>query len=167
MGNAYTKLERLMIRKFGTRGLCLLILGVLWSILGALFTVAPMERFSKPGPGGILDFLDRGPGIYIFASMWIVGGVVALVTAFQRPLTCRDDMGFNGVVLPPFLWGLGYWWSFFVYTFSGGEYGREGTFLAGMLYWDLALLIIFLSRHLSDHPEGPCARRRAMSGQAT
>lgn len=167
MGNAYTHLERLLIRKVGTRGLCLLILGTLWLILGTAFIIAPMERFSKPGPGGILDFLDRGPGIYIFASMWLIGGMLAIVTAFQRPITCKDDLGFNGVVLPPFVWGLGYWWSFFIFTFSRGEYGRQGSFLAGMLYWDLAILIIFLSRHLGDHPEGPCVSRRAIDGQTS
>lgn len=149
----------------GTRGICLLLLGVMWTVLGITFITNPVERFSKPGPGGTLDFLDGGPGIYIFASMWIVGGATALITAFQRPVTCKDDVGFNGIGLPPFLWGAGYWWSYFLFTATDGEYGRPNTQLAGILYWTFTLLIMFLARNLSDHPEGPCAQRRAQDGQ--
>lgn len=161
----YARAEKSLIRKVGTRGICLLILGSMWLMLGFLFVSNPVKRFSKPGPGGILDFLDAGPGVYVFASMWIVGGATAVITAFQRPITCRDDLGFNGVGLPPFLWGAGYWWSFLINTLSDGEFGRPNTQLAGLLYWTFALLVMFLSRHLCDHPEGPCAQRRAKSGQ--
>lgn len=153
--------ERKLIRLVGTRGICLLLLGVLWLILGLAFITNPVERFSQPGPGGILDFLDRGPGVYIFAAMWLAGGITAIVVAFQRPVTCKDDIGFNGAALPPFFWGAGYWWSFAIYSVSDGEFGRPNTYLAGLLYWTLVILIVFLSRHLSDHPEGPCAKRRA------
>lgn len=149
----------------GTRGICLIILGIMWLILGLAFVTNPVERFSQAGPGGVLDFLDNGPGVYILASMWVVGGIVALVTAFQRPITCRDDWGFNGVGLPPFIWGAGYWWSFAINALSDGEFGRPNTYLAGILYWTFALLIMFLSRHLSDHPDGPCATRRASFGR--
>lgn len=160
----YARIEKALIYKVGTRGVLLLILGFLWILLGFAFLVNPMERFSKPGPGGVLDFLDTSPGLYIFAGMWIAGGTVALVTAFQRPITCKDDLGFNGIGLPPFLWGAGYWWSFLLSNLSGGEFGRPNTYLAGILYWTISIMIMFLSRNLSDHPEGPCARRRAQSG---
>lgn len=155
--------EKILIRKVGTRGICLLILGVMWLILGVAFITHPVERFSQPGPGGVLDFLDNGPGVYVMASMWIVGGLTALIVAFQRPITCRDDIGFNGVALPTFFWGAGYWWSFAIFNISDGEFGRPNTQLAGLLYWTLLILIVFLSRHLCDHPEGPCAKRRAIS----
>jgi hypothetical protein len=167
LASVYSKIEKRLIRGFGTRGVCLLILGSLWSILGVAFVTNPMERFSRPGPGGVLDLLDDGPGVYIFGSMWIVGGVTAIAVAAQRPITCKDDLGFNGVAMPPFLWGSGYWWSFFINSFSDGQYGRPGSYIAGLLYWDITILIVFLSRHLSDHPEGPCARRRVMSGEVS
>ena len=156
-----SQLEYKLIYRFGPRGVCLLIFGFMWVMIGIAFIINPMERFSKPGPGGALDFLDKGPGVYIFASMWIVGGVAAFITAFLRPVTCKDDVGFNGAALPPFFWGAGYWWSFFIHNAVSLDYGRSAAYVAGLLYWTLTLLVVFLSRHLSDHPEGPCARRRA------
>jgi len=160
----FSRVEHKLIVKVGTRGVCLLILGFMWATLGAGFLLNPMERFSKPGHGGVLDFLDDGPGVFIFSSMWIFGGIVAIIVAFQRPITCRDDVGFNGVALPPFLWGAGYWWSYLLNQLSDGEFGRPNTYVAGMVYWSITLLIMFLSRNLSDHPEGPCAGRRALRG---
>lgn len=157
----FKSLESRLIWKFGPRGLCLMILGFMWSLLGSAFLLNPMPRFAKPSSGGILDFLDKGAGIFIFSSMWLIGGVCALVVAFQRPISCKDDIGFNGLCLPPFLWGAGYWWSFIVNTLSAGEYGRPGAYFAGMVYWTFAILLMFLARHLNDHPDGPCARRRA------
>ena len=153
-----------MITWVGTRGVCLLILGFLWTILGVGFLINPMERFSRPGSGGILDFLDKGPGVFIFGSMWVVGGMVAIVVAIQRPVTCKDDLGFNGIALPPFLWGMGYWWSWVLNQVSDGEFGRPNTYVAGIVYWSITILMMFLSRHLSDHPKGPCIGRRGTNG---
>ena len=164
MASIYGRTERALIRMVGTRGACLLILGSMWLLLGFGFLTNPMERFSKPGSGGALDFLDDGPGVYIFASMWIVGGVAALLVAFQRPITCKDDWGFNGVSLPPFLWGAAYWWSWGIHQVTDGEFGRPHTYVPGLVYWSMTLLLMFLSRHLSDHPEGPCAKREVPDG---
>ena len=160
----FERAESALIVKVGTRGVCLLLLGFMWTILGISFVTNPMERFSAPGPGGVLDFLDKGPGVFIFASMWIFGGITAIVVAFQRPITCQDDIGFNGAGLPPFLWGAGYWWAWVANEFSGGRFGRPGTYTAGIVYWSVTLLIVFLSRHLSDNPKGPCWNRRAVNG---
>lgn len=160
----FERAEARMIVWVGTRGVCLLILGFLWTILGVGFLINPMERFSKPGSGGILDFLDKGPGVFIFASMWVVGGFVAIIVAIQRPITCKDDLGFNGIALPPFLWGMGYWWSWVLNQVSDGEFGRPNTYVAGIVYWSITILMMFLSRHLSDHPKGPCIGRRGSYG---
>lgn len=158
----FEKLEEKLIIKVGTRGICLLILGFVWTILGVGFSINPTERFSQPGPGGVLDFLDRGIGSYILAWMWLVGGLTSIVVAFQRAITCRDDIGYNGLALPPFVWGCAFLWSFLFNQLSGGEVGRENSYLGTLIYWAMTLLIGFLSRHLSDHPKGPCARRRAL-----
>lgn len=160
----YSRSEKALIHKVGTRGVCLLILSTMWLLLGFSFLTHPIERFSKPGSGGILDFLDKGPMVYIFAGIWVIGAATGIVVTFQRPITCKDGLGFNGVGLPPFLWGAAYWWSFLLNSISDGEFGRPNTQLAGILYWTMTLLVMFLSRHLCDHPDGPCARRRANSG---
>ena len=153
-------MESFFIRLVGTRGSLLLILGSVWIILGISFLSNPMERFSRPGHGGILDLLDEGPGVYIFSGMWVVGGLLAIYAAVRRRMSCEDDLGFNGVAMPPLLWGFGYWWSWFVHLFSDGEFGKGETYIAGLLYFTITLMVMFLSRHLQDHPDGPCARRR-------
>ena len=153
--------EMFFIRLVGTRGSILLILGAIWIIVGIGFLLNPVERFSRPGPGGLLDFLDEGPGVYIFSGMWVVGGAVALVVAFLRAKTCEDDLGFNGVGLPPLLWGFGYWWSWITHLLFDGEYGRSSAYIGALLYSTLCVLVVFLSHHVRDHPEGPCARKRA------
>lgn len=160
----FERVETAMIVKVGTRGVCLLLIGFAWSILGTGFLLSPMERFSKPGRGGTLDFLDRPPGVFFLAAVWLVGGVVAIITAFQRPVTCRDDVGYVGLALPPFLWGAGYWWSWALSQLSSGEFGRPNTYVAGLVYWTITILMMFLSRHLSDHPKGPCINRRGSYG---
>lgn len=154
-----------LIKWVGTRGTVLLYFGSIWVTLGAAFLINPSERFSRPGDGGFLDFLDEGPGVYIFSSMWLVGGVVAVLCAVRRPFTCQDGIGFNGLALPPFFWDAGYWWSFVVHNLSGGEFGRERAYLGGLLYLVITLAMIFLSRHLQDHPEGPCMRRHRVIPQ--
>lgn len=150
MFNPLPQLDSYLIRKVGTRGVCLLIFGFIWMVLGMSFAVDPQARFSQPAAGGVLGFLDHGVGLLIFALMWLVGGALAVGVAFRRTITHRDDLGFNGVCLPPFLWGSAYWWSFSVNILSGGLYGRPGTYLAGIVYWSFTVLLMFLSRHLKD-----------------
>ena len=152
--------ELFFIRLVGTRGSLLLIVGTIWSTIGFGFLINPIERFSRPGSGGVLDFLDKGPGVYLFASTWLVGGLVAISIGFIRAKTCQDDLGFNGVALPPLLWGFGYLWSWFVWLLSNGEYGRPGAYIGALLHFTITIMVVFLSHHLPDHPEGPCARRR-------
>src|SRR4029078_2656332 len=85
--NAYVRTGKFFIQLVGTRGVVLLVIGTIWLFLGTGLLVKPMERFSRPGSGGVLDFLDKGPGIYILSSMWIVGGVLALVAATSEEYT--------------------------------------------------------------------------------
>jgi hypothetical protein len=161
----YSRFELRMIKWIGTRGTILLYFGFMWATLGVSFLLNPTERFSRPGPGGALDFVDKGPGVYILSSMWLVGGLVAVGCAIRRPYTCEDGVGFNGLALPPFFWAASYWWSFAIHIISGGEFGRERTYIGGLLYTAITLSMIFLSRHLQDHPEGPCMRRHSVAPQ--
>lgn len=160
MGNTLNRMEILAVKRYGTRGVALWLVGIPWISLGIGFTLHPMERFSRPGSGGILDFLDKGPGIYIFSSMWIIGGVAAIAAAITRPRTCNDEWGFVGATVPPFIWGMGYFWSQIAYEISGKEFGRPTSYFALIIYWSMSLLLLFLSKRLQDAPEGPCYGRR-------
>jgi hypothetical protein len=162
LASAVNALENVAVRKYGTRGVVLWLIGIPWTALGAAFILNPMERFSRPGSGGIglLDFLDKGPGIYIFSSMWLIGGLAAIAAAITRPRTCNDEWGFVGATVPPFMWGTGYFWSQFAYVISDGEFGRPTAYFALIIYWFVSLLLLFLSKRLQDAPEGPCYRRR-------
>lgn len=160
MSSPIDRLECFFVKKFGTRGVCLWLLGIPWTLLGIGFILDPQERFSKPGPGGSLDVLDTPPGIYLFASMWLIGGVTAMVAAILRPRICVDDWGFVAITLPPFLWGAGYFWSQVISLFTDGMYGRDNAYFAMIVYWSFALLLAFLARRLPDAPEGPCWGRR-------
>jgi hypothetical protein len=155
----YGRAELAAIRKFGTRGVFLLILALMWLLLGIGYGTNRMERFSRVGPGGWLDFLDRGFFFYLLAYMWVAGALAAIVAAARRPMTCDDSWGFIGLTIPPFLWGVAYWASWLAYLFSEGAYGRPRTYTAAVLFWSITIMVVFLSRHLRDHPEGPCARR--------
>ena len=109
-----------------------------------------------------MDFIDNGWGTYLFAAMWPVGGIAGLIAAIQRPITCEDSIGYTAVLLPPLLWDFGYWWSWIANVFSNGLYGRPTSYVGGLLYGTITIMVLFLSRHLQDHPEGPCARRRSI-----
>lgn len=154
------KFELFWIRLIGTRGSLLLILGTIWTIIGTGFLTNPIERFSKPGPGGRLDFLDSPPINYIFSSIWLVGGIVSIFIAFYRARSCEDDWGFNGVALPPLLWGFAYLWSWLLHFVFDGEVGRETGYIGALLHFTITMLVVFLSHHVQDHPEGPCFKRR-------
>lgn len=152
----YAATEHYFITKVGTRGVLLLLFGTLWSLQGITFLLHPMERFSRSGPGGVLDFLDNGPGVYIYSASWLLGGILSIICAIQRPKTCVDSWGFTALAIPPMLFALGYWWSWALNLFSHEEYGRGGTYVGGLLFTIITLVPMFLSRNLQDHPEGPC-----------
>jgi len=116
------------------------------------FLLIPMERFSRPGPGGPLEFLDRGPWI---GFLWIGGGICAVVSSFLRVKTHDDSLGYNGVSIPPFVMGTCYFWSWISNRVTGGELGRPNSWIASLLYLSLAMLLVFLARNLKDEPGSP------------
>jgi hypothetical protein len=154
LGNTVTKIEVLFVEKYGNRGVCLWLIGIPWTLLGVVFILTPMERFSKAGPSGPLQFLDDPPGSYAFASLWLIGGLTAIAAALIRPRTRNDEWGFVGATVPPFLWGAGYFWSQTSYLVSDGESGKSAAYLFLIVYWSFSLLLLFLSKRLSDTPEG-------------
>jgi hypothetical protein len=141
--------------RLGRRGLLLILLGAAYVTIGTGFVLVPMERFSRPGPGGILNAMDS-PWV---GALWIVGGVLAVASGILRPWTLRDGYGFNGLALPPFLWMAGYAWSTVAYVVTAGALGRANAWIAAIVYLALTAIVLFLARwpdpddpHLRDMP---------------
>jgi hypothetical protein len=118
------------------------LIGALWVLIGFGFITVPMERFSRPGPGGPLQFMDTPPWPGL---LWLVGGGVAVVCGFLRNRQRRDDWGFNGLVLPVFVWMIAYLASFLTSVASRGEFGRSTGWLGFLVYLGLILLLLLIA----------------------
>lgn len=146
--------------RFGRRTLILLHCGCTWIIFGwAIYTI-PVERFSKPGPGGALELMDTPwPGV-----MWAIGGALAVTNAlFRRRWHGRDVLGFTGMVTPPVIWFMAYLWSAIAYTVTSGAAGnpRAGV---GLLTWYLTSAFVLIIAGWPD-PDDPMIQARAMEPQ--
>lgn len=136
--------------RFGRRKLVLLHCGTVWLLTGWVVQAAPVERFSRPGPGGGLAILDDPQ----WGLMWIVGGILAIANAIFRKLTNgRDVVGFAGIVTPPFVWLLCYIWSAIAYVTTHGEFGNPRAGL-GVLTWYLVSAFVLIVAGWPD-PDDP------------
>src|SRR5690349_13612432 len=91
--------------RFGRRTLILLHCGSVWILTGWAVLAVPVERFSRPGPGGALQVLDS-PN---WGVMWVTGGILAIANAiFRKFWNGRDVLGFLGLITPPSVWLLCY-----------------------------------------------------------
>lgn len=140
--------------RFGRRTLVLLHCGSTWIIFGWAIYSIPVERFSRPGPGGALEIMDTPwPGI-----MWAACGVLAIINAvFRKRWHGRDVMGFTGIVTPPFVWLLAYMWSAIAYVVTHGDSGnpRAGV---GLVTWYLVSAFVLIIAGWPD-PDDPAITR--------
>lgn len=146
-------------RQFGRRGSALVLIGTLWTLLGAGFALIPTERFSRPGQGGVLQFMDTQPW---GAVIWVIGGVLAVLCGLTRKIRHRDDWGFNGLVLPVFIWMLAYLISFLANIGSNGAYGRASGILGALVFAGLGLLLLLIA----DWPDPDEAPRPPRTGRS-
>lgn len=86
-------------RLVGRRGTPLLILGVGKICWGISFIVTPTS-----GQG--LELLTRRAPLHCWAWVWILAGVVTVVSAFLQ--LGRDWAGFAAAAMPPLIWGVAY-----------------------------------------------------------
>jgi hypothetical protein len=142
-----------LLPRLGRRGLMLLLLGLAYTSIGFGFVLIPQERFSAPGAGGLLQVLDSP----WFGFLWIAGGVVACASGFVRARTGHDAIGFNGLVVPAFVWSAFYTWSFLANVTTGGELGRPSAWIAAVVYAALTAIVLFLARW--PDPDDPHAAR--------
>lgn len=148
-------------RRFGRRALILLHGGAAWIMTGwAIYTV-PLERFSRPGPGGTMEIMDTPyPGI-----MWVIGGVLAVGNALLRGrLRGRDVIGFLGLITPPAVWLALFIWSASLYRITHGQSGNPRA-ITGVIVWYLITAWVMIDAGWRDpedpsiHPAPPRRRR--------
>jgi magnesium-transporting ATPase (P-type) len=128
---------------FGRRGTFLAAYGLIWIVIGIANFIEPMERFSKPGPGGPLEILEMAwTGL-----IWAACGLMAISTAFIRRSPGRqrvDQWGFTALLIPALVWDFGFFWSWISWL-STGVYGRPTAWLGILVYLVIVLSILVVA----------------------
>jgi signal transduction histidine kinase len=141
-------LHRLALHQ-GRRGGILTLFGIAWIFCGLGFTLIPSERFSRPGPRGIIEFLDTPwPGLF-----WILCGLVALGNGLlRRRVRNEDAIGYAALIMPPGLWVLAYTASFTLWAFTRNNvevYGRFTAILGALIF----TVIVVILRIVANWPD--------------
>lgn len=144
------RIEGFFSARYGNRGEILWITGLMWVFLGIGFMTTHAERFSKPGPGGPLQFLDDSSW---GGLMWLVGGALGMFFTFWRVRhDGQDGIGFLGITMPCLLWGACYWWSYLFFVVTRGEAGRPTAYTGGLVFWGMAAILMLVAKRLKDEP---------------
>jgi len=141
----------IVLRWLGRRGLILLITGIAWVAIGSIVARDDVERFSRPGPGGALQFLDDNPWPGVF---WMCCGAMAItVGCTRRRFDGEDAWGWAAIVAPVLLWALAYAWSYGLYVYT--QYidtvpdhtsGRPGAGVGFIVYLMITLFLLIVAR---------------------
>lgn len=138
-------------RYLGRRGGILFLFGLAWISIGAGFATIQVDRFSKPGPGGPLEFMDTTPWPGVF---WVVCGVAAVANGLlRRKLHNEDAVGYSALIMPPLLWAFCYTISFAVYLISHGTAGRQASIIGVFLFLIMVCAILVISHWRDDLDE--------------
>jgi hypothetical protein len=73
----------------------------------------------------------------LWGWLWIIGGLSAIVIGLYRNcrwLDGRDDIGFNMIVTPAFIWTLFFATSWTTFILTGGDHG-QGSASYGLVIW--------------------------------
>lgn len=136
-----------LVERFGRRGVVLILLGFPWIFYGAGIIEQNRDRFSPPGVVGPLHFMDNR----WWGLMWIAGGIFAIGTgllrrAARRYRLFRDEIGFNGLIIPPLIWTLVYTWSWILDLTTDHMYGLQNGYWAALIFGSYILLVSFIAR---------------------
>lgn len=130
-----------LVRRLGRRGVCLVLLGIIWTAIGASTLLSPLhDRFSAPGPGDALEWMD-GPWV---GGLWGAAGLVALVVGLthdRRRIAAHDAVGFNALITPPVASALFYGWSAILLPWGEGNHRAPLGFAVELAVCVLILLV--------------------------
>lgn len=145
-----------LLRVVGRRGLILVMIGVIWWVVGIYQLIEPIERFSEPGPGGLLQFMDdRWTG-----WVWIAAGALAVWVGARHRRGTRDPWeptGYAALVLPVAASMFFYIWSALLYAIG---YGGNARAVPGMCINAVTVtLLLIIAGWQEGVPPAPRFRR--------
>lgn len=138
-------------RYLGRRGGILVLFGLAWTLMGFGFATVHVDRFSRPGPGGPLEFMDSTPYPGI---VWIICGVIAILSGLLRRKRRNEDaIGYAALILPPLGWFFAYVISWVISMVSGGVYGLPHNWIGSIVYTIIVISILVISHWRDDLDE--------------
>lgn len=136
-----------MTKRFGVRGVVLMLFGFPWFMYGIGILNSDQDRFSQLGPNGPMQFMDEPA----WGWLWVASGVFAVVAMFLRnKYTHLDELAYGFLVIPPALWTISYLISFILFEYTHGVFGQGKTYLGFTIFADFLIILLYLSRHLKD-----------------
>lgn len=138
----------MITKRFGVRGVVLSLWGLPWVFYGIAVLISKNERFSRPGPGAALQFMDNPA----WGWMWIVVGAYAIVSTILRKYSYKwfDEVAYGLLICPPVVWSASYLISWFEYTVSGGALGQRTAYLGFIIFTNFIIMVGYLTRHLRE-----------------
>jgi hypothetical protein len=138
-------------RYLGRRGGILVLFGLAWMLMGFGFANIHVDRFSRPGPGGPIEFMDSTPYPGI---LWLVCGVIAVISGLIRRRRKNEDaVGYAALILPPFVWFFAYIISWVIWIVSAGLYGVRYNWIGAIVYLIIIISILVISHWRDDLDE--------------
>lgn len=126
-----------LIRRYGRRGVFLLMFGMIYLVVGMNILLIPAPRFAAVAAvGAVLD----SP---LWGVMWVSGGALAVGFALARPRRVHDEIGFIGLLVPAFAWTIFHTVSLLSWAFTGGEHGSPRS-LSGVAAWSFVWTVVLL-----------------------
>jgi hypothetical protein len=121
----------------GRRGAFQLLFAGVYLIVGASFWLIPNAGTRQASLRWLTEVMPLEP----FAALWIVAGLLGIVSAFMcRP---RDWFGFAALVFAPAMWGALY--------LIGALVGTPQAFLSAAVYWLFAAAPMIVSGMQGEH----------------
>lgn len=111
--------------RIGRRGAVLLVFGIVW--VTKSYTLFRGDRLALVDQSRLLGVPLTG-----WAAMWLACGLLSIFFAFQRP--GRDHLGFAAVVLPSWVWAIGYWQAWYVHG--------HGAWTTGLIWLAFSLVAL-------------------------
>jgi hypothetical protein len=155
------RVDRLaMLHRVGRRGAILILIGAIWVVFGTTMLGDQIDRFSRPGPGGALQFLDMA----WTGAMWLIGGAVAFVVGIlhdRERVGTHDAVGFNALALPPMLFVFFYAWSAALNLV--GPDGNPRAWLGMIIQTAVVTMLLIIAGWPEPPDSNPSPRRRGRS----